>query len=353
MTLIDDGRRIDAGPERDPRPLATAPHIPGRSLDAEGRPAWMTPSSVLNGVLPPAWRWRGSDAALVGVALVAVAGLVVVAFNLGSAPVWIAGLRLPVPLAAQWLVAFVGGAVAALRLRRAVDDRRRQQRLGRSSATTLGGTAAAPGDRGANGGQRISPSSRRPAPSPSRPASPHRLVPAPVRPSGLDRLADRLALAGLRRRDAAGAAAVVALLLVGTLGYVLRTGQLPLPPAYAHDALQHDLDATTLDGGFAFAHDSAELEPEAAAELDRIAELMLGRPGFAVTVVGHADVAGDEDHNLGLSERRAEAVVGALVARGVPADRFDTVGRGSSDPVADNSTDEGRAANRRVEFDVR
>jgi len=67
-------------------------------------------------------------------------------------------------------------------------------------------------------------------------------------------------------------------------------------------------------------------------------------------VVGHTDSVGDKDYNVALGERRAEAVVEYLVNKGIEADRLTPVSMGFSQPVADNSTDAGRAANRRIEF---
>ncbi|MDD9893485.1 MAG: OmpA family protein [Gammaproteobacteria bacterium] len=67
-------------------------------------------------------------------------------------------------------------------------------------------------------------------------------------------------------------------------------------------------------------------------------------------VVGHTDSSGPEAYNQTLSEQRAQAVLAWLVANGVDANRLTAVGKGESSPVADNSTAEGRAQNRRVEL---
>lgn len=69
-------------------------------------------------------------------------------------------------------------------------------------------------------------------------------------------------------------------------------------------------------------------------------------------VAGHADAIGDKEYNIDLSERRAEAVVAYALSKGIASDRLTPVGFGFSQPVADNSTDEGRAKNRRIEFRV-
>ena len=67
-------------------------------------------------------------------------------------------------------------------------------------------------------------------------------------------------------------------------------------------------------------------------------------------IEGHTDSTGGEDFNIVLSEKRAQAVKEYLVMRGISADRITTVGAGPSRPIADNSTKEGRAMNRRVEI---
>jgi outer membrane protein OmpA-like peptidoglycan-associated protein len=72
-----------------------------------------------------------------------------------------------------------------------------------------------------------------------------------------------------------------------------------------------------------------------------------------VIVQGHTDATGSEEHNLRLSERRAGAVRGVLVSRGVLASRVSTVGFGEGDPVADNDTARGRQRNRRVDIVLR
>ena len=76
-------------------------------------------------------------------------------------------------------------------------------------------------------------------------------------------------------------------------------------------------------------------------------------PDVAVEVSGHSDAVGDKDYNIGLSERRAQAVVAYLVSQGMDENRLTAVGLGFSQPIADNSTEEGRAMNRRIEFRAR
>ena len=84
--------------------------------------------------------------------------------------------------------------------------------------------------------------------------------------------------------------------------------------------------------------------------LDELAEVAKSCPDTRFEVHGHTDNRGDPAANLALSQQRAEAVVQALVERGVPAGQFTAIGHGSTSPIADNSTERGRARNRRIEF---
>jgi outer membrane protein OmpA-like peptidoglycan-associated protein len=97
-----------------------------------------------------------------------------------------------------------------------------------------------------------------------------------------------------------------------------------------------------------FAFDSAELTAEDKAELDRIAARLKELEFVGGTATGHTDSIGDEAYNQKLSERRAQAVVDYLAAKGVAAGRITAIGMGETKPLADNSTEEGRAQNRRV-----
>jgi outer membrane protein OmpA-like peptidoglycan-associated protein len=104
-----------------------------------------------------------------------------------------------------------------------------------------------------------------------------------------------------------------------------------------------------------FDFDSAQLRPEAAEILDDIVEVMLLLEEAPAQVRGHTDNVGDDDYNLQLSLDRADAVAAYLVDAGIEADRIETEGLGSTEPVADNENPdgsdnpEGRALNRRVE----
>ena len=94
----------------------------------------------------------------------------------------------------------------------------------------------------------------------------------------------------------------------------------------------------------------ATIKPESMVEINRIAELMKSNPGLEFEVQGHCDATGSDAVNDPLSQKRAEAIVAALVEQGIAQARLTAVGKGSHVPIASNSTDEGRAKNRRVEF---
>lgn len=110
----------------------------------------------------------------------------------------------------------------------------------------------------------------------------------------------------------------------------------------------------TLSGSVLFASGKSKLLPAASSRLRQVADaLVAGDPDSTFVVEGHTDSTGNTDRNQRLSEDRARAVRDFLVSRGVPADRIEAQGMGSTQPVADNSTPEGRANNRRVEIVIR
>lgn len=97
---------------------------------------------------------------------------------------------------------------------------------------------------------------------------------------------------------------------------------------------------------------SARIRAESDATIDAAAELLIANPDGALVVEGHTDSKGSRGANQTLSDRRAEAVLNALVDRGVNADRLTSQGFGEDEPVADNATLDGRQQNRRIEFSL-
>jgi OOP family OmpA-OmpF porin len=102
-----------------------------------------------------------------------------------------------------------------------------------------------------------------------------------------------------------------------------------------------------------FAFDKSVIRPNSYAILDDVASVIKANPSIKkVSVEGHTDAIGSDAYNQRLSERRAGAVKDYLIKKGIPASMLDAVGYGKTRPVATNATAEGRALNRRVEFNV-
>ncbi|MEM9133051.1 MAG: OmpA family protein [Actinomycetota bacterium] len=95
---------------------------------------------------------------------------------------------------------------------------------------------------------------------------------------------------------------------------------------------------------------SAEIDPGSDTVLTQLAQLLAEVPSSDFEVVGHTDDVGDDQENLLLSQERAQAVVDRLGELGIAVERMTSRGEGEAQPIADNDTDEGRAANRRIEF---
>lgn len=102
--------------------------------------------------------------------------------------------------------------------------------------------------------------------------------------------------------------------------------------------------------GVNFDFDKSDIRPDSRPVLDEAIATLSENPMIRVSVQGHTDSRGTEEYNMKLSERRANAVYRYLVAGGIAPARMEVVGMGESNPVADNSTDSGRAQNRRVEL---
>ncbi|WPQ62894.1 OmpA family protein [Chitinophaga sancti] len=101
-----------------------------------------------------------------------------------------------------------------------------------------------------------------------------------------------------------------------------------------------------------FASREFTLKPESFVELNRLVGLMKENPTMIVEISGHTDNVGNDQINLTLSDKRAQAVVQYLVQKGIEPERLVAKGYGEGKPVADNETPEGRAQNRRTEFKV-
>jgi len=104
------------------------------------------------------------------------------------------------------------------------------------------------------------------------------------------------------------------------------------------------------DSGILFDFDKFALKDAAKTNIQSLASSLNQYPGTDIKVIGHTDSRGTEEYNMGLSERRAAAVKAYAVSQGVPASRLLTMGKGYAEPIGDNTTDAGRAENRRVEI---
>ncbi|MBV4506066.1 OmpA family protein [Pseudomonas sp. BW13M1] len=127
-------------------------------------------------------------------------------------------------------------------------------------------------------------------------------------------------------------------------------------PQYPASAPQPEPAATpeviTLDdqGQVLFAFDSAELTQGAQQRLQGLLPKLNDPSVASVKVIGFTDSVGSDSYNQRLSERRASGVAEYLISQGLAPNKVTSQGRGESEPVADNDTDEGRSRNRRVEL---
>lgn len=114
------------------------------------------------------------------------------------------------------------------------------------------------------------------------------------------------------------------------------------------------LDALNKDGSVAlnilFETGKSAIEKESLTIVDQIFELLNNNPELKISIEGHTDNVGVPANNKKLSQDRAKAVMDALVTKGIDKSRMSFTGWGQEKPVADNSTEEGKAQNRRVEI---
>ena len=158
----------------------------------------------------------------------------------------------------------------------------------------------------------------------------------------------------VERRQRALIGAGVGALAGGAIGYYMDRQEMKLRQELEGTgvSVHRDGDNITLNmpGNITFATDSSDLNAQFFAVLNSVAKVLTEFDKTIVEVAGHTDSTGSDQYNQALSERRASSVARYLQNQGINPQRMITIGLGESMPVADNSTAEGRQANRRVEL---
>lgn len=162
-------------------------------------------------------------------------------------------------------------------------------------------------------------------------------------------------LKGEREADEILAGAAIGAAVGGGVGLYLdrQEEQLARIPGTTVERVGENTLLVRFQSDVLFPSDSAVIGSGSRSTLDQVAEVLVEHPKTAVVVQGYTDSTGSEEHNLALSERRAQAVANHLVARGVAGDRISSLGMGEGYPVAGNDTEYGREQNRRVEILLR
>ena len=101
-----------------------------------------------------------------------------------------------------------------------------------------------------------------------------------------------------------------------------------------------------------FATGKTQILPQSEQALNELSDFLRDNPTVSIRITGHTDNVGSDKANMTLSEGRAKAVRGEIIKRGIAAERIEAEGKGETEPIADNATEEGRAQNRRVEFTI-
>ncbi len=147
---------------------------------------------------------------------------------------------------------------------------------------------------------------------------------------------------------------------VSRTGYLFYSGHFSLS-GFAHqtDPYLKDIPLDPIQEGektvlrnIFFEFDSYELKPESKVELDKLAGFLTDNPAIRIRINGHTDNIGQPQYNMDLSERRTESVAAYLVEAGIAGSRIEYAGFGETMPVVSNETEDGRAENRRTEFEI-
>jgi outer membrane protein OmpA-like peptidoglycan-associated protein/tetratricopeptide (TPR) repeat protein len=146
---------------------------------------------------------------------------------------------------------------------------------------------------------------------------------------------------------------------VNRKGYLFYSGNFPMSVRTADSTYRVDIPLQPIEinaqvelRNIFFETNSFELRRESHTELDKLVQLLNENPSLRIQINGHTDNIGKASDNLTLSNNRAKSVVQYLTAKGVSASRLISKGFGATKPLADNTTEEGRARNRRTELQV-
>ena len=142
----------------------------------------------------------------------------------------------------------------------------------------------------------------------------------------------------------------------GGVGYYLDVQAAELRQELASTGVQviesDDNIRLIMPGNITFKTDSSDINSSFYPVLNSVAKVLNKYDNSTVLVSGHTDSTGSAEYNLTLSRDRAQSVAAYLQGQGVKSSRFEVLGMGSSNPIASNSTDTGRAQNRRVEIKI-
>lgn len=142
-------------------------------------------------------------------------------------------------------------------------------------------------------------------------------------------------------------------------GFYAVSENLDLSASKEYQEVKRDLKLTPIEKGqvvrlnnIFFETGKAELRSASFVELDNLVKVLTDNPTMTIAIAGHTDDVGSDEANLKLSDDRAQAVMNYLTAKGIAATRLSAKGFGEAKPVVQNSSDENRALNRRVEFTI-
>ncbi len=148
-------------------------------------------------------------------------------------------------------------------------------------------------------------------------------------------------------------------IIVRAEGYLFHSENVDIPPSKGYQEITKDIFLKKVEIGkkiilrnIFFDFDKYSLRPESQAELQRLIQLLTEMPKLKIEISGHTDSYGSAEYNQKLSENRAKSVVDYLVKHGISESRLTFKGYGLTQPIATNTTDEGRQLNRRTEFKI-